>query len=340
MKMNNSNNLTNTIDYKAISGYAQAAATPFSVIGFFANVFLLFILIKHQIFGKTTYYLLRISVVSDIICNLTTACAYIMTAGVNVSYSDGQALCRCLMFIIMSSYGVSIMTLCVIGIDRYFVIVRPLSSFYRRFKYQFIGGLFALASIIAFGFTMPILFFISTYPDDVKLCDLTTITPALSYYLIISAIALYVIPALTLVITYSKIIIYMRNYVRPGERVTNLNDDNHKKKKFIKMLISITATYLLISWPFFATGVGIAITRRSLRQVRRLGLVYYLLAFFSFSTTADISVVNPFIYYKFDTAIRSKAKMHLSTIYNMAKSRILATDDISNNQSTRKIDVA
>ena len=96
----------------------------------------------------------------------------------------------------------------------------------------------------------------------------------------------------------------------------------------------------MISWPFFATCVGIAITRRSLRQIRQLGLVYYLLAFFSFSTTADISVVNPFIYYKFDNAIRSKAKMHLSAIYNMAKSRILATDDITSNQSTNKSDVA
>ena len=96
----------------------------------------------------------------------------------------------------------------------------------------------------------------------------------------------------------------------------------------------------MISWPFFATGVGIAITRRSLRQIRQLGLVYYLLAFFSFSTTAAIGIVNPFIYYKFDNAIRSKAKMHLSAIYNIAKSRILANDDISSKQSTHQSDIA
>ena len=335
--MNNSSNLNNSINFKVIDGYAYTAAVFFSFIGLSANIFLLYILIKHKIFEKTTYYLLRISVISDIICNLTTITGYIMVIAANLSYSDGQTLCRCLMFIILSSYGISIMTLCVIGIDRYFVIAKPLSSFYRRRKQQIISGQLVLVTIIVFASTLPELFFASSYPDDTKFCDLINITPTVSYYLIMITITLYIIPAITLTISYSKIIFYLRNYVRPGESIINPNSENHKKKKFINTLISIATAYLLISWPFFATCLGMAITRRPLRQVRQLGVVYYMLTFFSFSTTTAISILNPYLYFKFDSAIRSKAKMHLSSIYDKAKSRILTAEDGASNTQLIKV---
>ena len=334
--MNTSSNFNNTIEYKMIYLYVLTASAVFSIIGLFANAFLLYILIKHEIFGKTTYYLLRISVTSDIICNFTTATAYFMSSGAHIFYLDGTTLCRCLVLTIFASYGVSMMTLCIIAIDRYFVIVRPLSSFYRRYKGQFIRGLFALVAIVVFSSTFPSFFCVTTYPGDIKFCHLTTVTPAISSYLIISTITLYIIPALTLIIIYSKIIIYMKNYVRPGEIISNPDGENHKKKKFIRMLISIATAYLLISWPYFATSLGIAITGRSSRQVRQHGFVYFLLAFFSFSSTTAISILNPFLYFKFDCAIRLKAKIHLSAIYGMVNSRIVTTDNAANNPSRHK----
>ena len=325
--MNASSNTNNTIDYHAINAYAYAAAIPISMIGLLTNILIFYIIVKHKIFRKTTYYLLRISVVSDIISNSTTSFAYMIVSVANPSYPDGIALCRVLVFVILSSYGASMMTLCVIGIDRYFAIVRPLSSFYRQHKYSFIGGLLATGGVLTLSITIPALFFPSVYPDDTKFCDFISVTPLVSFYFTMSTFNLYIIPAITLMISYGKIIFYMRSYVRPGQGVTAADEENEKKKKFIRMLTFIAGSYLLISWPFFATSLGMAITGKSLRQIRQFGVVYYLLAFFSFSTTTAISIINPFLYLNFDHAIRKKAKQHIISLPVVRTMMTSSTDE-------------
>ncbi|RDD36835.1 Somatostatin receptor type 4 [Trichoplax sp. H2] len=333
--MNDSGNSNGTIDYVAINSYAYAAAVPASIIGLIANTLMMFILMRYKIFHKTTYFLLRISVASDIISNTTTAISYLIVTAIHVTYPLGVILCRIAVFVILSSYGISIMTLCIIAIDRYFAIVKPLSSFYRRNKFLLIGGLLTVGCLLTFSITIPALFFVDVYHDDTKFCDFRNVTPLISFYFTMSTFNLYIIPAVTLATSYGNIIVYMRNYVRPGED-TNFNRavEDQKRKKFIKALSLIASSYLLISWPFFATSLGMAITGSSLREIRRVGVVYYLLAFFSFSTTTAISIINPFLYLKFDHAIQLKAKSLISQLSTIRTAVDSSNDSVPN--STNK----
>lgn len=114
-------------------------AIPFTIIGPFTNIFILYILIKHKVFPKTTYYLLGISVALYIICNFPTAPVYSIKTGKVISYSDGLAPCSSVIFIAITSYRVSTMSLRLLTIDRYFVIITPLSPFYHLYKCRFIG---------------------------------------------------------------------------------------------------------------------------------------------------------------------------------------------------------
>ncbi|RDD39725.1 Neuropeptide Y receptor type 2 [Trichoplax sp. H2] len=312
--MNISGNISNQEKkyYSVISVYASAASIPVLFIGFIVNVFVLYVIVNDNFFYKTPYYLIRISLVSNIIATLIGTTSFSIAAMAHIDYTLGSYMCRIFFYIIQSSYTLSIFTLCIISIDRYFVIIKPFLRFYSKHRRNLLISMVTFALILSIIFNIPTIFYVDVYPDETVVCDMIHINSFTIASLIVNIIIIYFIPTGILLFMYGTIFKHQYNYVRPGNISIHTRINLHmKKKKFNQVLIATAASYLLITWPYFATGIAIAITKKSLRQMGDENMVYYVLAFVSYSTTVGISVINPFLYLKFDYNIKKKSRYYL-----------------------------
>lgn len=290
-----------------INATAYIAALVFSFIGLVANAVIFYILLTEKRLHKSAYYLVRVSVISDIISNTTSVFAYLIAATIEIDFNLGNQICKISVFIILSSYGISVLTLCVISFDRFMSIVKSFSSFYRIYKSRVLILLEVAICFIAVIIAMPALFLATVYLDNVQFCDIPSVTTSVAAYFITAAAVFYIFPAIVLLACYGRIIIFMRSHVQPGESFQEqLHQQKLQRKKCIKAFITIAAVSLLTTWPFWITSVSLAITQKSLRDISQNNNYLYALAFLSFASTSWISIVNPFLYLRFDGNIRQK----------------------------------
>ena len=301
------------LSFKTLS-YASLVGIPICVIGLVANSFILYLFITDGDFNKSTYHFLRVSVVSDIICAVAAFSGYLHTASHRLGYDGGTLMCRIIIYFALTSYCVSMMNLCLIGLDRYYNI-KGLPSVYRCNKkcVFIVGEVFIL--LIAASVTSPTLIYVQVHHNATLLCDFPDMTPSVSMYLIAFTMIGYVIPAILIIVIYWKIIFLQRNYIQPIDRLSSFREENRlSKKRYVKMLLSISLSYILLTWPSFATFLGLAITGQSLMDIRSKSIVLFLLSFLSSGATISIVVLNPFIYLKFDKLIRYKAMMGIKCL--------------------------
>ncbi|RDD42310.1 Trace amine-associated receptor 1 [Trichoplax sp. H2] len=318
-----------TNNYDIIRTIAALATFPSLIIGCIANIFVFRIITYDRDFYKPTYYLVRISIISDTVVTLLGCVAVLVGDTVKINYALGSCFCRLFLYTILSSYSVSIFTLCIISIDRYFITLKPFSRFYLRYKRKFLTSLVLCAVLMSVTINIPVIFYVDVYPDDPGLCDFVSIDSFARAFLMTAIITMYIVPTIILLFTYGSIYWHQYNHVRPGNiSERSQKDEQMKRKKFTKALITITASYLSITWPFFAIGVAIIITGKSLRDIKNENATYYILSFLSFSTTLFISVLNPFLYLKFDCNIKRKAWLYIQKYFlykNTSKLRIIAS---------------
>lgn len=288
--------------------YAAIVGIPIFTLGLLINIFIFFLFLYDKYFRKTSYMLMCVSVISDMISGLSSLVVYTQIVGRSLDYDGGTFMCRMTLFFMFGSFGVSMMNLGLIGIDRYFIIVKPLSLFYRHHKrYILIIGEVAIW-LISGATNIPILSYVAVHQNDTLLCDIPNVTISISVYLCAQAAILLIIPTIVLLAVYGRIIAYQSKYRRPGEIDKRQRiEEQIKKKRFIRMLIWISISYVVISWPFFASSIGMAITGQSIMMIRQKSIVHFLLLFFSIAMTTSIAVLNPFIYLKFDSNVRKRA---------------------------------
>ncbi|RDD37845.1 Neuropeptide Y receptor type 2 [Trichoplax sp. H2] len=277
---------------------------PMTILGLVLNLFLAVVLSLDKCFNNRIYRLIRISLISDIISNLTLTINYFFTLTMNTNYRLAKLLCQIIFYTTTSSYGVSIMTLCLIATDRYLVITKPTTRLHLSTQQHFIliGQIFVW--IISLTTAVPIINLIDVYQNGANFCDFPIITPAVSIFLYLLTTTLYILPTIIIVFMYRKIILFTRKYIRPINFNHEQEHDHIARRKFVKMLITVTSCYVLMSWPFFATLLGIATTRVPMQRLWSVNQIYFLLAYFSFSVTIAITIINPILYLKFDLRIR------------------------------------
>lgn len=231
-----------------------------------------------------------------------------------ISISAVRILCRIFTCLIYIFYGITIMNLSLIAIYRYFAIVKPLSSIYLTCKKQFLVTSEIIVWFISIAVSMPAIFYIGVDPKSHSFCDYANITISVTIYLICFVIIYYVIPSSVIIILYWRIVVHQRNRVRPGQPSIHDQVDIQKKYKLIKSLISISACYILLTWPLFTVLFAMAITQKSLTQIQRENHTHVWLSLFSMSSSENIAVINPFLYYLFDQNIRSRMKYQLKKL--------------------------
>ncbi|EDV25073.1 uncharacterized protein TRIADDRAFT_56622 [Trichoplax adhaerens] len=187
-------------------------------------------------------------------------------------------------------------------------IMRPLSQFYRVHKIRVLVLAEMIICCVAILVAIPSLFIATVYPSDVKLCDIPSVTQLVAFYFVTAAVVFYFIPGIVLIVCYSRIIIYMRGHVQPGESFREqLQQLRLQKKKYTKAFITIASVSSLVTWPFWVSSIALAISQKSLLDVKKTSDILYALIFVSFATTTAISVVNPLLYLRFDGNIREKS---------------------------------
>lgn len=333
----NNFNITDKFDplFEEIYLYSVNAAIPLTVTGLLVNLLMLYVFIMDKFFHRRIYLLMLISTISDASSTIASIVGYSVLADKNLNVQTGSIICKFFLFVISTSYGISMMSLSLIAMDRYFAIVRPFFRFYAIYKNQIIVLTEIFIWILSISVCAPMLAVITSYSEEnYIICDFSSMTPSMTVYLVIFVLILYIVPSAFIGIFYWRIIKHQKNYIKPGQTMHKLREQQMKRRKLIRMLISIAFTYILITWPVFASIFGFAVTQTSLQQLRDKNLVLFFLAFFSVSLSASITVINPFIYIKFDDNIRSKLR-HFWYRFDIFKSNRVGS--INNNLSVHTL---
>ncbi|RDD39715.1 5-hydroxytryptamine receptor 1D [Trichoplax sp. H2] len=282
-------------------------ALPLAIIGLISNIFVLYIFITDRNFHKPTYYLIMISVTSDIITAISMTYGYSHILARTTDDNGADIMCQSAVYITATSYTISIMNLCLIAFDRYCNIVKAVSQFNRLYKNNFLLFVEISIWITAVIINAPLILVMESKNKDYGLCDFIPITNIISAYLIFLVIMLYIIPSTFIVTVYVKIIIFRKNYVSPATNNAEQIEEDAQKKRFIKALMSIAISYVCFTWPYFATILGYAITKKTYYQLRFTDKVAYVTSLLSRSLTTSITIISPFTYLLFDSNIRKRA---------------------------------
>ena len=295
-----------TINYDIFYTCLAACGFILSTIGLTANTFLIYIFVTDKFFHKTNYFLMLISVISDTIANLVGYSSYSFISGTNPNYSSALISCKIFSYFILTSYAISIFNLTLIAFDRYMALVKPMNTFYRNYKKRILIICEIVIFLLSTLTTIPSLYFTGIDKQDTKLCDFPHITLGVSICLIIYAILFYISPSVSIAIFYRLIITNQQRYVRPGQCTPFPHD--LRKQRLIKALIKISLAYVLSTCPNCLLLITLAVTQKSLLQIRNQNFAFYLMAMVGLSVTTSITIFNPLLYLKFDGNIAIKFK--------------------------------
>ena len=215
--------------------------------------------------------------------------------------------CYISFFLIGMNYGTSIVTLTFISYDRYKRILTPLCNenyHNRRIK------LYILISWLL-GTTVGVLISMTTIVDPrfPFTCDLSYKLGLVSVQAIYTSltIAFYIVPIILILIFYSQVIVKLKNMARPGVS-TKQQQRTYKdmRKSAIRLIIGITAIFILTSWPYWVTTLGLIFTGSNFMSLRASGKILEgTLAGFSTVPIMLNAFINPIIYLLFNKSLRN-----------------------------------
>lgn len=303
------------------------------LLGFCLNIFLLLVILKSGFIRRTTYRLITIATLSDTVTDIMLTANYTLNIIHDFKVETGKWLCRIIIFTISMSYAVSILTLCLLAIGHYVRVTRINLHCFRLCKDFFIVICEILIFLMAFFMSCPMFVFVNVYRQEPKFCDIPQINQNISIYLTTYSIILYVIPSLLLISIYWKIVRYVGRYIQPLD-IASIGRKENRRRKLMKVLTIITISDVIITLPFFAAIMIIAISGQSQRQIRQFNSTYFALVFFSFTTTAAISIVNPILLLWLDRDVNTASKAIITKSFHRRRqhSRIV---NLFNNQQPR-----
>ncbi|RDD40092.1 Tachykinin-like peptides receptor 99D [Trichoplax sp. H2] len=291
---------------------------PITTAGLIINIAIVELLLTDRDFFKTTYRLLCISAISDIVSSLKSIIGYYFVVFDSLDYQSGAAWCFIAMSIGPISNGISLMNLALIAVDRYFAIVRPLSLFYRYHKVKFLVISEILIWIVATILSLLFGSYFIGYPDAPLLCDLVNMDSKKAIVVATLGVFLFLIPVTIITTSYISISVSQKKYVRPGFWTSDqLEQDHQKKMRFIKMLISLAICYALIVTPNFISAILIGFRTKSIRQTALDNLVLFLFFYIGNIVTTALNVLNPVLYLIFDRQIRSKLWLQTKSKFSL-----------------------
>ena len=283
------------------------------IIGCAGNAFVCWIIRNKREFHTPTFYLMMNMAISDCIMLLASSIMLIndialMTFKTTQFQISFTLLCKLLPVLILTSYVSSSVTLAAISVERYWSVTarsQQGSLLNTRKKLQII---IIISWLLGFLITSPF-FGIVTVPQRFPwICTIKNINIVFSsaYFLTLTLIA-YVLPAITVVTMYVKIILFLRHSFNDKRQCKQQKYYANRKRhiRMVFMFILLTGTFLLFSSFLFSLFLLMAFSGKGVDQhLVSQNPRSAILAELGFLLTVVSCLQNPILYFAFNPSFR------------------------------------
>lgn len=292
-----------------VNASVSGLAIVISFTALCSNIFMMIIIIRHRCFHKITFRLIFVTTITDIVTDLALTIYYTFSVGQILDFESGRWLCKVVIFTLSTSCAAWALMLCLVATTHYMLVFTPSLRRCALIKKYIVPIGQVTVAIVAVAISLPLLYYIDVYEDEVDFCDLPHVTLDITLYLLTHTVLLYCIPTTFLIIVYWKIIRYALKYTRIQPTRVNLSAwTDHRKKKLLKTFLFITIIDVIITIPYFATILCLSITQQSQRQIRDWNQAFFIFVYYSFATAAGISVINPILMLRFDPDLNAAVR--------------------------------
>ncbi|XP_017145064.1 tachykinin-like peptides receptor 99D isoform X1 [Drosophila miranda] len=259
----------------------------------------------------TNYFIVNLSIADAMVSSLNVTFNYYYM--LDSDWPFGELYCKISQFIAMLSICASVFTLMAISIDRYVAIMRPLQPRMSKRCNLAIAAVIWLASTLI---SCPMMIFYKTEEVPVKgqsprtVCypewpDGQTNHSMLEYiYNILIMILTYILPIVSMTVTYSRVGIELWGSKTIGECTPRQTENVRSKRRVVKMMIVVVLIFAICWLPFHSyfivTSCYPDITEAPF--IQELYLAIYWLAMSN-------SMYNPIIYCWMNSRFRYGFKM-------------------------------
>uniref|UniRef100_A0A667XW96 Neuromedin-K receptor n=1 Tax=Myripristis murdjan TaxID=586833 RepID=A0A667XW96_9TELE len=283
----------------ALWSVAYSTVLTVAVLG---NLIVIWIILAHKRMRTVTNYFLLNLAVSDVaMAAFNTLVNFIYAA--HGEWYFGEAYCRFHNFLPVTAVFASIYSMTAIALDRYMAIIHPLKPRLSATATKVvIVCIWSLAVVLAF----PLCFFstIRVLPRR-TICYVAwpRMTDDPFMYHIIVTVLVYLLPLVVMGITYTIVGVTLWGGEIPGDSSDNYHGQLRAKRKVVKMMIIVVATFALCWLPyhvyFIVTGLNKHLTRWKYIQQ-----VYLSVLWLAMSST----MYNPIIYCCLNSRFRAGFK--------------------------------
>lgn len=261
----NCSNCSNTL--RSVAGnsltgfYIMSAFTTVIIsVGLLANAITIVVIYRTRSLHTTTNFLLANLALSDfltLVFGIPNGLALIINR--HPTGLVGKYLCIFLTSgnVVGMTTIVSIFTLCLLAVERYHAIVKPM-ALHRRLTTHTVKYALYCVWTLSLIITMPT-FIYTTFNPRIKFCDKDWDQELI--YILISIFIAFVIPLVVITTCYAAIIkeLYWVNKVEPSPIAQQ--DDARSKRRLVKMLLIVTSLFLVCFgafsclWPMFEANL-------------------------------------------------------------------------------------
>jgi len=226
----------------------------FIIIGVAGNLLVIIAVKRKRNLRSTTNYLLVNLAISDI-TNMTFLPLMIIQS--HVAFHDGPLadfLCKFFLsyHVPLSASFVSILTILVLAVERYYAIVKPMREGV-RLREETVR--YAIIAVWIIGFTVTLPFYIyGKYHENQNDCRFTKLpTKTVSIYVISVQVIFVFLPFIVITFCYFQIIrnIYSKNSVGPQN--VQARQEALERMKLVKLSLSITISFAVCFLPMCIT---------------------------------------------------------------------------------------
>ncbi|XP_036213657.2 tachykinin-like peptides receptor 99D isoform X1 [Bactrocera oleae] len=245
----------------------------------------------------TNYFIVNLSIADAMVSSLNVTFNYIYM--LDNDWPFGELYCKISQFIATLSISASVFTLMAISIDRYVAIMKPLEP---RMSKRCNLGIASFIWIASITISCPMLLFFTT--GEVELKDGTRIVCYTEWpdgptnhsqqeyvYNIVFMILTYILPIISMTVTYSRVGIELWGSKTIGEYTPRQVENVRSKRRVVKMMMVVVLIFAVCWLPFhiyfIVTSCYPALTQTPFIQEVYLG-IYWL--------AMSNSMYNPIIY--------------------------------------------
>lgn len=333
--MNNTTNISENASCLYVSAVFTIVMALIGITAFIGNILVIAAVYRTPSLRTSTNYYYVNMAVSDFMCSITTWPLYltdeiITSTGSIIQGPLATIGCQIGVFGRMVSYSVSILSLVLIAVDRFIAIVFPLKAALLTRKLR--AALICVTWVISLAFYFPdIIFSRVEQVGQVTSCIFTWNDWGVLLYYAISIVFFNVLPIVTIIVIYFRIMHVLRSRMKPEGLDRKFNDLAHKRTKqnqnIMKMFIAIVLV-LVVCFTFFGLYVTLRIPFYEFFLKDKckisLGFCYFVFPFLS-------TMINPIILYAFSTnfrhAMRKVAPLSLDKCCQMKRVAAYAVDD-------------